>query len=182
MALEFQTISLKSVWRGGTSQFTFEEAPIGQVFAFFTGVVMESARAAQMPIHEYLLRATIQGLWEWHPKKPILAGYFPIAEQLPTRIFLMSAKAITADPFHGVVSKLPGYMECGQTYVEGDLKCLLAWWEYPCTMVALWPEEGHDEEPIDGDYPLRVPHQEQQSFVASGRTYRYSNRVFRMQE
>jgi hypothetical protein len=116
---------------------TQQEEAIGQVFAFDAHVLEERARAGDKTSHELLLRLAVQGLWEERPKRTVLAVYFPGTPNKPIcRFFLMSARPLVWNTFSKFAQRTAGYIESGQDYLVGQ-RCLLVWWEYPCTMVAL---------------------------------------------
>ncbi len=98
------------------------------------------AQAADITSHEVLLRLTVKGLWEQRLKQTVLAGYMPGVEN-PSAclLFLVSLRPLVWNAFSKCAQKVAGYIESGQDCLIGSDRSLLVWWEYPCTMIALWP-------------------------------------------
>src|SRR4051794_33895088 len=93
MEREIQHIALNAVWRSAPAPPTFEDTPIGQVFAFDANALAAEAQVSQLTSHQLLLRLTVKGLWEARPKRTVLAGYLPgRAEQPVCRLYLMSVR------------------------------------------------------------------------------------------
>jgi len=116
--------------------------PVGQVFAFHLGPLLEAAGAMtpdDLSLHELLLQVSIEGLWQMRTKHPVLVGYIPSSEAVPVvRLFLMSRRELPFGNFTAAVSKCPGYMESGRDFIRGHRRVPLAYWEYPCSAYALW--------------------------------------------
>jgi hypothetical protein len=116
--------------------------PVGQVFAFYLGPLLEAAGAMtadDLSLHELLLQVSIEGLWQMRTKHPVLVGYIPGSEAVPVvRLFLMSRRELPFGNFTAAVSKCPGYMESGRDFIRSHRTVPLAYWEYPCSAYALW--------------------------------------------
>jgi hypothetical protein len=116
--------------------------PVGQVFAFNSGPLLDAAKAMtsnDLNLHQFLLHMAIEGLWKMRAKHPVLVGYIPDSETVPViRLFLMARRELSFGNFHGAVSKYQGYMESGRDFIRGNRTVPLAYWEYPCSAFAIW--------------------------------------------
>jgi hypothetical protein len=178
---EVQKISLKSVWRGRISPMTRQEEAFGQVFAFDANVLEEQARAGDMTSHEVLLRLIVKGLWEARPKQSVLAGYIPGTERTPIcRVYLLSARQLAWGAFHKSVHDLPGYMETCEDFILGSQHCPAVWWEYPCTMVALWPRLVEGDDGYEESIRLGGPWEEHGWFKTDKKSYHFINRYYEL--
>lgn len=117
--------------------------PVGQMYAFHPEPLLGAAGArtsSDLELHQYLLRVTIEALWQMRTKHAALVGYIPDSDSLPIlRLFLMSRRELPFGNFTAVVSKCPGYIESGRGHVRGHRNVPLAYWEYPCSAFSIWP-------------------------------------------
>jgi len=181
MTLQVQKIVMPEVRRSAVSPLTWEETLVGQVFAFDANQIRDEAKRQQVTNHDLLLWPTIQGLWDTYANQRVLAGYVPGTKEIPVcGLFLLSKKVIDWSQFHAVVTEIPGFMESGEDFVTGSVKGLLAWWDPPCTMVALWPRPSESDPNPSANGKSRVfhPNYVYGGFQASGKTYRFINRYY----
>lgn len=119
-----------------------ESTPVGQLFAFESGPLLEAAKAMtsrDLDVFQVLQRTAIEGLWKMRTKHPALVGFLPDSESTPViRLFLMSQRDLSFSKFTEVVARFPGYMESGRGHIQLQNAEFLAYWEYPCSAYAIW--------------------------------------------
>jgi hypothetical protein len=211
VTLKTQEIRLSQVAEGGVnlnealSATTGGMPPVlavGQCYAIEMSPLVENARKAEISWHAWLLHVAIVGLWSENSKKPAYVCYTLHSQVV--RLFLCCHQKRYANHFYNVIEQTPGYMECGRDGFPPARARPLAYWDPPCTAVALWPsgttgatdgarvvdtgnamayfsypETDHAESiPVDKAGPdyLRVPAEEHAEFRWDRRTYRYLNR------
>jgi len=147
--------------------------PVGQLFAFHSAPLLEAANAwtgSDLCLHEYVLRMAIEGLWQMRTKYTALVGYIPDSESTPIiRLFLMGRRDLPFGRFTAAVSKYPGYMESGRGYIDVSETVPLAYWEYPCSAYAIWPNSPEGIPFLDSDL---------EQFESKGSTYWMIHREF----
>lgn len=174
---------------------------IGRCFAFDYQRLGEAAQGEGLSWHLWLLRRTIRGLWEEHSRNNAYVCY--TLHPTMTRLFFCSRQKRHPEQFFKVITATPAYIESGRDAFPPMEARSLAYWEPPCTMVALWPrglegetegarvvdagnavdyfsypESQHAETiPVDEAGPdyVRVPQDEHAEFTAGDRVYRYLN-------
>ena len=179
MSLDTQIVDMQKVWRSRQWGNSDEMKLVGRILMWNANVVEEFAESQMLSSHEYLMRLTVAGLWEARPKCAVLAGYYPASPIIPIcRMYLLSVEPIRWKRFCNTIDSLPGYMNTLDDFVAGPVNVLTVWWEYPCTMVALWPPPIEDDPTLDENDGLRIPDEEHSEFVFSGKKLPLDQSVF----
>jgi hypothetical protein len=154
---------------------------IGECFAFHSDPLAVEARGCGLSWHEWLLRRSVMGLWQERSRNKVYVCYTLHPNMI--RVFFCSHQKRHPEKF----------------YARS-----LAYWEAPCTAVALWPrglrsetegarvvdtgnalsyfsypESEHDGgTPVDKAGPeyVRVPQQELTGFSSGSTSYHCLNR------
>ena len=212
MSLPIQNYRLSEVAEAGmgmggfatSTARTFAPAvlAIGECFAFHSQPLEEEAQRDGVSWHVWLLRRALVALWEEPCRKKVFVGY--TLHSRVVRVFFCSPQKRWPGKFHKIISATPAYMESGRDSFPPGAVRALAYWEAPCTAVALWPrglggetagarvvdtgnamsffsypESDHNAGiPVDEAGPeyVRVPQEEHAEFTFSGSVYRYLNR------
>jgi len=186
------------VERGGTSGVQ----AIGECFAFYSEPLNEEAQRDGLSWHVWLLRRAVIGLWGEGSRSKVYVCY--TLHPGAIRVFFCSHQKRYLKKFCEVISATPAYIESGRDGFPVGYARSLAYWEAPCTAVALWPrglrgetdgarvvdtgnaksyfsypESEHDGGiPVDEAGPeyIRVPQEEHADFKLGKNVYRYLNR------
>jgi len=174
---------------------------IGKCFAFDEGRVSIEADQVGQCVHAHLLCQTIIGLWKEQCTEKVFVCY--LLHPGMVRLFFCSQRKKYPAKFHTVLTQCAGYLECGQDAFALESIRPLAFWEPPCTSVALWPtgyygetdgqrivdtgnllayfsfEEESGCEEMEPEY-IRIPTSEHSEFLLGKETYRYLNRWIRI--
>lgn len=146
------------------------------MFAFHSAPLLDAAKAMtsdDLSLHEFLLRMAIEGLWQMRTKQPAMVGYIPDSETVPViRLFLLGRRELPFGNFTAAVSKYPGYMESGRSFIRGNRNVPLAYWEYPCSAFAIW-------DPSPEGFPFLTS--EFEGFESNGLTYWMAHREYRFE-
>jgi len=110
---------------------------IGECFAFDSKQLGDEASGAGLSWHWWLLRRTLHGLWEERSRNKVYVCY--TLHPGVTRVFHCSQQKRHPERFARIVTASPAYIEGGQDSFPPVYARSLAYWEAPCTAVALWP-------------------------------------------
>ena len=212
MSLPIQSFRLSEVAEAGMDLGGFDTdaertgtpavRAIGECFAFNNQPLDEEASREGVSWHVWLLRRAVIGLWEERSRYNVYVCY--TLHPGATRVFFCSHQERYPDKFCEVISATPAYIESGRDGFPVGYARSLAYWEAPCTAVALWPrglrgeiegarvvdtgnamsyfsypESEHARGiPVDEAGPeyIRVPQEEHAEFKFGNNVYRYLNR------
>jgi hypothetical protein len=174
----------------------------GECFAIESAPLAKEAQLSDVPWHKWLLTTAIVGLWLETARKPAYVCY--TLHDTMVRLFFCCRRQKYPAKVYSVMRQIPGYIECGSDGFPPNRSRPLAYWEPPCTAVALWPTGQNGETdgprvvdagnalayfsypeldhtqtvPVDKAGPdyVRVPQEEHVEFKWDGQTFRYINR------
>jgi len=175
---------------------------LGECVAFDNPQLDEKARRDGIGWHLWLLRRVVVGLWQERSRNKAYVCF--TLHPGVTCVFFCSRQKRHPERFYDVMSATTAYMETGRDGFPPGQARSLAYWEPPCTAVALWPRGLRGE--TDGarvvdtgnamsyfSYPdsdhsrgisvhkagpdyVRVPQEEHAEFEFDSNVYRYLNR------
>jgi len=212
MSLPVQSFRLSEVAEAGMDLGGFDPGmertgtpavrAIGECFAFYSQPLDEESRREGISWHVWLLRRAVIGLWEERSRKKVYVCY--TLHPGATRVFFCSHQKRHPEKFSEIITATPAYIESDRDGFPVGYARSLAYWEAPCTAVALWPrglrgetdgarvvdtgnamsyfsylESEHDGGiPVDKAGPdyVRVPQEEHAEFKLGNNVYRYLNR------
>jgi hypothetical protein len=212
MSLPIQNFRMSEVAEAGmdmggfaaSTERTFTPAVrvIGECFAFTSDALAAEAQGCGLAWHEWLLRRSVMGLWEERSRNKVYVCYTLHTGMV--RVYFCSHQKRYPEKFHKIISATNAYIESGRDGFPMGYARSLAYWEAPCTAVALWPrglggetdgarvvdtgnamsyfsypESEHDAGiSVDKAGPeyVRVPQQELTEFDSGGTSYHCMNR------
>jgi hypothetical protein len=212
MSLPIQNFRMSEVAEAGmdmggfaaSTERTFTPAvqAIGECFAFNNQPLDEEARREGVSWHVWLLRRAIIGLWQERSRNKVYVCY--TLHPGMVCVYFCSHLKRYPEKFHKIISATNAYIESGRDGFPVGYARSLAYWEAPCTAVALWPrglrgetdgarvvdtgnamsyfsypESEHDAGiSVDKAGPeyVRVPQQELTEFDSGGTNYHCLNR------
>jgi len=202
--LPFDPLAIAQHQDASLAIFSGHEGPniIGQAYAFSYQELCTVAMRHNLPWHQDLLQNVIRGLWHQHNGRPIYVGYDMTSGMI--RVLASCRGQQTFSKFDAVMMTHPAYVEQGQAILGISKLRHVAYWDPPCTAIALWPTglQGETDEPrvVDAanmaaffSYPesdhdlgvpvdiagpdyARVPVVEECFFTAGGKNIQYRNR------
>jgi hypothetical protein len=110
---------------------------IGECFAFHSDPLEVEARGCGLSWHEWLLRRSVMGLWQERSRNKVYVCYTLHPNMI--RVFFCSHQKRHPEKFYEIISATNAFIESGRDSFPVGYARSLAYWEAPCTAVALWP-------------------------------------------